>query len=373
MSNENETALARVSSGAMAPNNMQPKNLDELWSLAHHVSTIGFCGHREQASAYICMMAGAEYGLSAIQSLRGIYVIEGKPSPSADMMVSFARRSRSCEYMRVKTSTATECVYEAKRVGEPEQLVSWTIAEAKQAGLLGRKNWKGYPADMLRARAAARCARQMFPEAVAGFHIAEEIEAVHAGTAEIVDPADGIKEHRPEAVDAELVDTVTEQFDALLVETVMGAAAFASAASPEAVVETFKAALATIRDVDGWHAIPPALQSLMLDKFKTVSEADRANKITTTIERAAAMSAPPKPPGDGRGLANRTFYAKIGEALNGDEDMVEAYKALRRDALGVGSFADLTAEQLNEEADHIANSSSDVWTAFTAEYFGDDA
>ena len=359
MSDETK-ALARVGSSAM-----QPTNMDELWNLARDAAAIGLCGHKDTESAYICMLAGIECGLSAIQSLRGFNVIKGNPSPSADMMVALARRSESCEHMRVVTLTETECVYEAKRKGQPAQRVSFTIADAKQAGLLSNTNWAKYPKDMLRARAGARAARMEFPEVVFGLYIPEELESIDAGEAEIVASGSGPSV----SVEAEIVDTVTDQFDVLINAAVMdGGSLFASYPSPDVVVELFKSALASLMGVDGWHAIQPRNREMMLHRMQNVPEDDRARSIADTIAKAGGAAAE----GDDRGHANRTFHVQLGDALNGDSDAVAAYKAARREALGVESFADLSASQLNAEIEHIADGSSEVWREFTASHFGDE-
>jgi hypothetical protein len=43
-------------------------------------------------------------------------------------------------------------IYETKRVGSTPVKISFTIEQAKQAGLTGKDNWRNYPAAMLRAR-----------------------------------------------------------------------------------------------------------------------------------------------------------------------------------------------------------------------------
>ena len=54
-------------------------------------------------------------------------------------------------------------------------LISFTIEDAKNAGLLNNPTWKKYPADMCKARAIARAARAAFPDALLGVYVEGEI------------------------------------------------------------------------------------------------------------------------------------------------------------------------------------------------------
>ena len=48
---------------------------------------------------FVTIAAGRDFGWSPMQSLRGIYVVKGKPSLSADAMVALAKaRPDVCEY-----------------------------------------------------------------------------------------------------------------------------------------------------------------------------------------------------------------------------------------------------------------------------------
>src|SRR4051812_37817566 len=55
----------------------------------------------------LVIWAGREFGLGAMQSLRGIEIIEGKPVLKADLMVALAvGRKDVCEYFTKVESTA---------------------------------------------------------------------------------------------------------------------------------------------------------------------------------------------------------------------------------------------------------------------------
>lgn len=127
--------------------------------------------------AFTIILAGKELGLSAMQSLRAVHVIEGKPTLAADLQVALVKRSPSCSYFRLVKSDANEAVYETQRGDDPEPTrLSFTIADAQRAQLTGKDNWKKYPAAMLRARCASALARVVYPELVMGVYDPDELE-----------------------------------------------------------------------------------------------------------------------------------------------------------------------------------------------------
>lgn len=64
------------------------------------------------------------------------------------------------------------------RLREPEPTrMEYTIAEAKQAGLMGKGgNWDARPKTMLRHRCATELARAVYPDIVAGLYSTEEMQ-----------------------------------------------------------------------------------------------------------------------------------------------------------------------------------------------------
>jgi hypothetical protein len=127
-------------------------------------------------AAFAIIMTGREMGLTAMQSLRSIHVVEGRPTMSADLMAALVKRSPECEWFRLVSSTAEVAVYEAKRRGEPEPTrMSFSFDEAKAAGLTSKDNYRKFPAAMLRARCIAALARAVFPDVMLGVYELDEL------------------------------------------------------------------------------------------------------------------------------------------------------------------------------------------------------
>jgi hypothetical protein len=121
------------------------------------------------------LMTGRDLGLSYAQSLRAFHVVQGRPVLSAAGMVAVCLRSGVCEHFRTVESTDTVATVEVKRRGDPARRVSFSLDDAKRAGLAGRETWKAYPSRMLLARAQAWAAREVFPDLLLGLYDEDEV------------------------------------------------------------------------------------------------------------------------------------------------------------------------------------------------------
>ena len=152
-----------------------PRSIADVELLAHKAHKSGMYGVKSAEDAFMRIVTGIELGLSASQALRGIHVFSGKPTLAADTMLAVVMRAPQCEVFSCVESTATKATYVAKRVGQRETRLTWTIEEARAAKLDGKDNWKAYPAAMLRARCIAALARMVFPDLLLGMYTPEEM------------------------------------------------------------------------------------------------------------------------------------------------------------------------------------------------------
>lgn len=179
----------------------EPRNIEEALKLAGTLADSGLVPSAlrgKPSDVLVVMMKGRELGLGAMAALGSIHVIEGKATLSADLIVGLLLKSGKCEYFTLVESSATKATYRTKRKDSPhETALTFSIEDAKQAGLLGKANWKNYPAQMLRARCSADLAREVFPDVAAGLYEEDEGDEIRGGTAQ--PPA---QETRPRTVDA---------------------------------------------------------------------------------------------------------------------------------------------------------------------------
>ena len=156
---------------------LEPQSIDEAQQLARAAVASKLYAVSSPEAALMILLTGRDLGLTASQSFRAIYVVSGKPVVSSDAMVAAIRRSGLCASWRVVESTVERCTIETTRVGESEpERETFTLDDAKRAGLDRRDVWRAYPRDMLRHRAAAGLARRVYPDVVLGCYAPGELE-----------------------------------------------------------------------------------------------------------------------------------------------------------------------------------------------------
>jgi hypothetical protein len=120
------------------------------------------------ADVLLAMEWGAALGMSGMQAINSIHVINGKPALSANALAALVRQRGHRMRVTGDEQSATASIW---RRDDPEfeYKVTWTIGMAKSAGLLGGKdNWDKYPSAMLKARAQTAVVRDACPELIIG-------------------------------------------------------------------------------------------------------------------------------------------------------------------------------------------------------------
>lgn len=219
---------------------LAPRTIDEAIRLATAFAKAGMFAVQSPEQALTILMAGMELGLRPTQSMRAFSVIKGKPVLDASAMVAVCVAKRDiCEYFTVIETTVTYATYETKRVGSHDPVrMSFTIDQAKNAGLLGKDNWRNFPDDMLRARASSKLARAVYPDLLLGIYTKDEIEGIPDATNA---PAAHVDPNTPESahIDADYRDEGTYSSDTRAnVEAQMVAGPVVP--SPEEILETHK-------------------------------------------------------------------------------------------------------------------------------------
>lgn len=123
-----------------------------------------------------CILQGHEVGLPPMASLAHIHVIEGRPAISAAGQRALILAHGHEIWISEQTATrATVC---GRRKSEERILeVTWSLDDAKRAGLLGKPVWQKYPRNMLVARATGDVGRGAFMDVLGGIpYSVEELE-----------------------------------------------------------------------------------------------------------------------------------------------------------------------------------------------------
>jgi len=119
------------------------------------------------AQAAVKVLAGRELGIGPVQAMSGLHVIQGKVVLSAALMASLILRSNRYDY-KVTEHDETACVIEFFREGKLIGVSSFSMDDARKAGLASSPTWKNYPRNMLFARAVSNGARWYCPDVFCG-------------------------------------------------------------------------------------------------------------------------------------------------------------------------------------------------------------
>jgi len=129
------------------------------------------------ANLFLAAELADALGISRINAITSIHVIEGKPSASADLLAGLVRRAgHTLRIVKAEGSVTAVLI----RSDDPsfEFTATWTMADATRAGLTSKDVWKKYPKAMLRSRAITEVIREGASEVLVGvIYTPEELGA----------------------------------------------------------------------------------------------------------------------------------------------------------------------------------------------------
>ncbi len=212
---------------ALVKGGIQFRDYDTGWRLAKAIVAANMQpksfggGQQATCACFVAMQAGAEIGLSPMQSIQNIAVINGKPGIYGPAALGLVEASGKLEDLDEKVEgngdqrTATITL---KRIGRRERKFTFSVADAKKAELWGKKGpWTQYPDRMLIARARGFALRDVFPDVLLG--VTYSIEELTAGASESVEQLSAdvvqksVNEAKPivSAVLGEFIDAAAEE------------------------------------------------------------------------------------------------------------------------------------------------------------------
>lgn len=251
---------------------LTPQSIDEAIRLAEIMSKSNivpkdYMGN--PGNILVAIQWGAEIGLPPLQAMQNIACINGRPSVWGDAVLAIIRGSGALESITEDVSDK-EAVCTVKRRGEPPVSRSFSMDDAKRAGLAGKSGpWQQYPKRMLQMRARAWALRDVFPDVLRGVHVAEEAQDMPVerpmGQAQVVDEPPAAS--RTEAVKNKLAGKRKAEEPAVTLDQVLGAIEAATDAS------TLKTAGKLVGQL--------------------ADEAERAQAIEAGTRRRAELDAPP--------------------------------------------------------------------------------
>jgi hypothetical protein len=127
------------------------------------------------AAIAAAILYGDEVGLGPMQSLAKIAVINGTPGLYAEAQRALILQAGHDLWIEEATTTRVTLAGR-RRNSDQTTRVTWTMDDAKRAGLAGKPMYRTYPRQMLLARASAELARATFADAIGGLPAIEEFE-----------------------------------------------------------------------------------------------------------------------------------------------------------------------------------------------------
>jgi len=169
-----------------------------------------FSDSRGAAQAAVKVMAGAELGFGPVASMTGVYIVKGRVTLSANLMAAAIKRHPAYSY-RVTEHTAELCTIDFIEEGKVIGTSSFSMDDARAAGLAGSDTYKKHPRNMLFARALSNGAKWHCPDAFGGgpIYTPDELGATVDGeTGEVIEAPVIERAPNPEP-EPESVKTIT--------------------------------------------------------------------------------------------------------------------------------------------------------------------
>ncbi len=178
-------AVPEPSGGQMqVSRGIQLTSFDDMMRFATSIANSGLAPRdlKTPEAIMVAMQHGMELGLSPIQALQSIAVINGRPSIWGDAALAIVKAHPECDDV-IETfergdgkgdNMMARC--EVLRRGKQPVVRTFSVAQATKAGLWGKTGpWQQYPQRMLQMRARSWAMRDAFPDALKGVGISEEV------------------------------------------------------------------------------------------------------------------------------------------------------------------------------------------------------
>ena len=157
---------------------LSPRSLAEAMEFAKIIASSDMVPKdyiNKPGNVLVAVQTGAELGLKPMQSLQGISVINGRPGVWGDAMWALVISHPEFEDVQ-EDKHDTHCTVTLKRRGRSAVVTTFTMEDAKKAGLAGKQGpWQTAPKRMLQMRARAFAARDLFADALKGIKSIEEL------------------------------------------------------------------------------------------------------------------------------------------------------------------------------------------------------
>jgi hypothetical protein len=165
----------------VGPRGVELRDVDAMFRFArcYLQSKLAPPAFKNEQQLVICWAKAAELGLSPLQAIEGMTIINNRVGIMGDLALAMCEASG---YLQQKSAEYTgegeelECKVTLKRKGRKAETYSFSVREAKAAQIYERSNvWKSYPRRMCYYRALGFGLRDEFSDVLKGIKTVEEL------------------------------------------------------------------------------------------------------------------------------------------------------------------------------------------------------
>jgi hypothetical protein len=204
--------LAAVQANALRARS-QWEDLKEQAALAFESGLLPRSIDSRERAVTIALM-GKELGVAPMQSLCGIYVVNGLMALRGSLMLRLIYERVPGARITVLTppeKAEQECAVEMTRPNGTPQVYKFTVEDATRAGFMNKPIWQQHTATMLRWAAIRTGARVVFADAIAGCYMEDEIPASDTASMPVETPVIPPKQDAASPAPAEATVSAKEQ------------------------------------------------------------------------------------------------------------------------------------------------------------------
>jgi hypothetical protein len=114
------------------------------------------------------MLKAHELGVSQTYALEKMSVINGSIMMESELMLALIYKSGLCASLDIRETASSCTVTMVRSAPKIRHSATFSLDDAKRAGLNAKENWAKYPKAMLRWRSIADCAKIVFPDVLGG-------------------------------------------------------------------------------------------------------------------------------------------------------------------------------------------------------------
>lgn len=155
---------------------VQLYGVDDLQVMAKAMATTGMFGFKRPEEAFALMLIAQAEGKHPATIAQDYDLIQGRPALKSVAALSRFQHAGGSIQWHERTDVFASATFSHKLGGDVT--ITWSIERARAAQLVGKDNWKKFPAQMLAARVVAEGVRACFPACLNGFYLAEEVQDI---------------------------------------------------------------------------------------------------------------------------------------------------------------------------------------------------